>query len=148
MGLVGLAVCIAASAIGCKGESGTKASGKDDTKPKGAEPEVAPSKGPNFAQAFAFTEDKAKALFDRWLRAQNEGDFATYQSLFASRFGGVKRAGERVSRFSRDGWLSDRKRMFAKPSDCRRFGLGAEGGRWAFGCSFVALGSLADHVVA
>ena len=59
--------------------------------------------------------DDARAVVDRWLAAQNAGDLAAYEALFASRFTGVRRSGPRTVRFDRAGWLRDRKRMFAKP---------------------------------
>ncbi|MBL8785923.1 MAG: nuclear transport factor 2 family protein [Deltaproteobacteria bacterium] len=49
-----------------------------------------------------------------WLAAQNAGDFASYSALYAPRFTGVKRAGDRTTRFDRARWLVDRQRMFGK----------------------------------
>lgn len=60
-------------------------------------------------------EAAARALLDAWLAAQNEGDLEAYSVLFASRFEGVKRAEERVYRFTREGWLENRARMFQRP---------------------------------
>jgi len=54
------------------------------------------------------------ALVDRWKAAQNQGDFAAYQGLYARRMTGVKRVGARVFRFDRAGWMADRGRMFKK----------------------------------
>ncbi len=54
------------------------------------------------------------ALVDRWKNAQNQGDFAAYQALYAQKMNGVKRVGARVFRFDRAGWLTDRERMFKK----------------------------------
>ena len=65
----------------------------------------------------AIGEDRARALLDQWLAAQNRGDFAAYEALYAARFEGVKRVGERVRRFARAGWMADRKRMFGKPME-------------------------------
>lgn len=55
------------------------------------------------------------AVVDAWLAAQNAGDFAAYEALYADRFGGVKRVGARTWRFDRAGWLADRRRMFEAP---------------------------------
>jgi hypothetical protein len=55
---------------------------------------------------------EARALLDRWVAAQNRGDFDAYRALYAPRFVGVRRSGERTVRFDLDGWLRDRKRMF------------------------------------
>lgn len=54
----------------------------------------------------------AQALLDAWLRAQNGGDFAAYERLYAPRFTGVRRSGPRVRRFDRAGWMTDRRTMF------------------------------------
>ncbi|HEX5659493.1 MAG TPA: hypothetical protein VFX59_19995 [Polyangiales bacterium] len=55
------------------------------------------------------------ALLARWTEVQNAGDFAGYEQLYASKFLGIKRAGDKTTRFARESWLADRKRMFAKP---------------------------------
>ena len=59
-------------------------------------------------------ESAAKAVFDQWLASQNEGDFSRYTKLYATKFEGVKRSGEKVRRFNRAGWLTDREKMFQK----------------------------------
>lgn len=59
-------------------------------------------------------DPEVRALVDKWLAAQNGGDFAAYQQLYASRFTGVRRSGPRVVRFDRAGWMNDRQRMFGK----------------------------------
>jgi hypothetical protein len=64
----------------------------------------------------AVSEAEARALVAAWLDAQNQGDFSVYQTLYAARFDGIKRVGERISRFDRAGWLKDRERMFQTPS--------------------------------
>jgi len=60
-------------------------------------------------------DTEARALLTRWLDAQNKGDFATYEKLYATRAYGEKRAGPRLYKFDRKGWLKDRQRMFARP---------------------------------
>jgi hypothetical protein len=57
-------------------------------------------------------ESDARALLASWEAAQNAGDFAAYERLYAKRFTGVKRSGPRTRSFARAGWLEDRKRMF------------------------------------
>ena len=57
-------------------------------------------------------EAEARALLQAWLDAQNTARFGAYARLYAPRFFGVKRAGPRVARFNRKGWLADRKKMF------------------------------------
>ena len=57
----------------------------------------------------------AHVLLLRWLDAQNTGNFADYQSLYAPSFTGVRRSGPRTASFDRAGWMADRERMFRKP---------------------------------
>lgn len=60
-------------------------------------------------------EAEVRALVEKWLAAQNGGDFAAYQALYAAKMEGVKRVGDRTWRFDRKGWFDDRQRMFGKP---------------------------------
>ncbi len=57
----------------------------------------------------------ADGLLARWLDAQNRGDFAAYQALYARDFTGVRRSGEKVVELDRAAWMRDRARMFKKP---------------------------------
>lgn len=57
----------------------------------------------------------AQALLDVWVKAQNQGDFAAYKALYASKMMGIKRAGSRSTSFNREGWLEDREAMFLRP---------------------------------
>jgi ketosteroid isomerase-like protein len=57
----------------------------------------------------------ARAVVERWVQAQNTGDFTAYGALYAQTFHGVRRSGKRMARFDRAGWLRDRARMFKKP---------------------------------
>lgn len=63
----------------------------------------------------AIEQAKIEALVNAWLDAQNRGDLEAYTGLYASRFTGVRRVGERASSFDREGWIKDRGRMFKKP---------------------------------
>lgn len=63
----------------------------------------------------AVDEAGARKLVDAWLAAQNSGDFAAYEALYAPKLEGIKRVGARTWRFDRAGWLADRKRMFKHP---------------------------------
>jgi hypothetical protein len=67
------------------------------------------------AGAAGLDEAGARALVERWLKAQNTQDFAGYQALYAQKFDGIKRAGARTRAFDRKSWLADRQKMFAKP---------------------------------
>ena len=59
-------------------------------------------------------EAQVRALLDAWLAAQNGGDLEAYSLLYAERFYGTKRSGQRTRTFERKFWLRDRKRMFDK----------------------------------
>ena len=67
------------------------------------------------AEPVAIAEAELKQLLAAWLAAQNSGQFEAYQALYATKFYGVKRAGQREVRFDRAGWLNDRQKMFQKP---------------------------------
>src|SRR6476659_2556625 len=58
---------------------------------------------------------EARTLVDAWLAAQNKGDFAAYEKLYAQKFTGVRRSGPRTASLDRAGWMRDRQRMFQKP---------------------------------
>jgi hypothetical protein len=60
------------------------------------------------------SRDAVTAVLERWLAAQNSGDFAAYSALYGDSFRGVRRSGDRTVRLDRAGWLADRERMFAK----------------------------------
>lgn len=53
-------------------------------------------------------------LVQRWVRLQNQADFAGYSALYAPGFSGIKRVGERQTLFDRAGWLQDRQKMFQR----------------------------------
>jgi ketosteroid isomerase-like protein len=57
---------------------------------------------------------EGRKLLGEWLRAQNAGDFDAYAKLYAKKFAGVRRSGERVVKLDYAGWLADRRRMFKK----------------------------------
>ena len=59
-------------------------------------------------------EPAAQATLDAWMAAQNQGQFAAYSELYATKFNGVKRSGPRVRRMNREVWLKDRQGMFKK----------------------------------
>src|SRR5262249_52277747 len=48
------------------------------------------------ALAVPLDEAKVKATVDRWLAAQNQGDFAAYGSLYAPSFTGIRRSGAKT----------------------------------------------------
>lgn len=63
----------------------------------------------------SMTEAQIEAFVHRWLATQNDGDFEAYGSLYAERFFGIRRSGDRERSFDRDGWMQDRERMFDSP---------------------------------
>ena len=65
-----------------------------------------------FAIPEKIQESDVRRVLSAWLKAQNEGDFDSYASLYANRFDGIKRAGKKTFQFDRKGWLKDRKGMF------------------------------------
>src|SRR5512139_4122140 len=67
------------------------------------------------ATGSAVDETAVRALVASWVEAQNKGDFAAYQKLYAAKVEGIKRSGQRTWRFDKKGWLDDRGRMFKKP---------------------------------
>ncbi|MDH5641081.1 MAG: nuclear transport factor 2 family protein [Nitrospira sp.] len=60
------------------------------------------------------TEQAVTALVDRWLAAQNAGDFSAYSALYSETFTGVLRTGGQAKELDHDGWLASRKRMFER----------------------------------
>jgi hypothetical protein len=77
---------------------------------------VAPAAASAVSTASApIAEADLLALLTSWTEAQNHGDFAAYEKFYASKFLGIKRAGEKTTSYAREPWLTDRKRMFAKP---------------------------------
>jgi len=58
--------------------------------------------------------EDARGFLERWLDAQNTGEFDAYQKLYADDFRGVRRSGPRSATFDRNSWLEDRRRMFQK----------------------------------
>lgn len=64
------------------------------------------------AAASAAERKAGEALVVRWLVAQNDGNFAAYQALYAQSFAGTKRVGKQAKTFDRAGWIKDRKAMF------------------------------------
>lgn len=80
-----------------------------------AVPSAAASARPAAPTEPPLDEAGVRALLDRWLSAQNGGDFKAYQELYAPRFTGVKRSGSYSKSFDRKGWLRDREGMFTRP---------------------------------
>jgi len=99
--------------VGC-GESGRDDRAVVPPPSANATTTVATPTAPVASKAATIPEAEVRRLLDAWLAAQNRGDFDTYAALYAQKFEGVKRSGERVYNFDRDSWLKDRRRMFEK----------------------------------
>ncbi len=104
------------TAVGCK-----------DAKPKKTDPNTPvtsaqplpvtakdAASGDAEARAEVIATDKLQSFVDQWLAAQNGGDFASYEAMYATKFTGTKRVGPRVTQFARKNWLADRQRMFKR----------------------------------
>ena len=75
---------------------------------------ASPASTPAAAPPAAPDELAVRTLVYRWLRAQNEGDFAAYSALYAPCFHGLRRSGDGAVVLDYEGWLRDRERMFKK----------------------------------
>lgn len=106
---------IVIGAIACRDKAPTAGNEAHAT----STPNVAPTPPSTASTATAASpsleETEVRSLLTAWLATQNDGDFEAYAALYAQKFEGVKRSGERVYTFDREGWLKDRKRMFEKP---------------------------------
>jgi hypothetical protein len=111
-----IAVVAVLAASACKGGSklGGAGTGSASGSAAGSAAAVAPADARPAAPAL-LAEADVRALIDAWLAAQNTGNFAAYEQLYAGRFDGIKRVRARTWRFARAEWLVDRKRMFAHP---------------------------------
>jgi hypothetical protein len=83
---------------------------------------------PGGARSAADANAPARAFFERWLAAQNGGDFAAYKELYSPRFHGIRRSGKRLAKLDYAGWMSDRERMFKKKMTVAAEGLTISGG--------------------
>jgi hypothetical protein len=98
-------------AAACRGGDGAATKPEPGSAPAGSGSAAVADPPPRATLA----EADVRAVVDAWLAAQNAGDFAAYQALYAARMDGIKRAKGQTWRFDRDGWLADRERMFARP---------------------------------
>jgi ketosteroid isomerase-like protein len=102
-------------AMGCdKAEPAPKAPEAPTAQTPATDPGAAKAPEAPKAAPAAIAEADLKALLDGWTDAQNRGDLEAYTALYATRFTGVKKVGDRASSFDRDGWIKDRGRMFKK----------------------------------
>lgn len=66
------------------------------------------------AAAPVIPEAEVKKVVGTWLDSQNSGNLTAYLALYADRFEGVRRSGERTARMDRKGWAKARTQLFAK----------------------------------
>lgn len=78
-------------------------------------PAIAPTDTAAGPVAATIAQAEVVALLEAWKAAQNARDIAAYSRLYAARFEGVRRAGDRERRFDRAGWLADRRNMMSLP---------------------------------
>ena len=111
----GLIVAVS-SLAGCK--SADKAEENAPKSPnRGEKPLAKPDDGavkPARPAVKPIAASAVKDLMQRWLAAQNEGDFPAYEALYAERLEGVRRSGEKIVRLDRKGWVKERGRMFKR----------------------------------
>lgn len=106
-------ICSLVLAVGCAKEGEKKPAAAVGARDAGAKAAVPPKRKPADSGVSA-PDAQARAFLDRWLKGQNGGDFAAYSALYAPDFQGVRRSGKSVKKFDHDGWLADRKKMFAE----------------------------------
>jgi ketosteroid isomerase-like protein len=107
--LSGLVACLCACSEPSGANPAASQSATSAVAATGSADRSASSPGP------AIDEKAVRALVDDWVAAQNKGDFASYEKLYAAKLEGIKRSGPRTWRFDRKGFLEDRERMFKKP---------------------------------
>jgi hypothetical protein len=108
-----LAYAVICTLVCCKSEQRQAAPAPSVSPARIAERDGAPPPPSAASPAVStFDETNARGLIQRWLKAQNEHDFAAYSALYATRFSGTKRVGSYTKRFDRSGWLRDRQPMF------------------------------------
>lgn len=87
----------------------------------------------------------ARALFEAWLAAQNAGDFAAYQALYAPRFEGVRRSGTQTARLDRKRWMKERAAMFRQKPAVGAKGLAVRATRDGATIDFVQTWAIASY---
>ena len=107
----GLSLACVAVFLGCSGSDAKPAPAAKPSPP--AAPVVEAKAVVQSAQLDV--ELQARRLVDAWLAAQNSGDFAAYGTLYAERFQGIRRTGDKTVRLpGKQVWLADRARMFER----------------------------------
>jgi len=75
------------------------------------------------ASVYRIASTDAESVMQKWLAAQNTGNFKAYEQLYADRFTGIRRSGTRVVPMNRAKWLADREKMFRRPMKVTASGL-------------------------
>jgi ketosteroid isomerase-like protein len=102
---------------GCSGGGSPSAGPDPSSTTSGAASATAAATATSVVEAplpAAIPEADVKKLIAVWLDAQNSGDLNAYLALYADRFEGVRRSGERMARMDRKGWVAARTKLFAK----------------------------------
>lgn len=121
-GLLLLAVALlCSSSWACKSESSTATgtTGAVTVAPGVTQSAGSPTAGASasataqVAAAPSISDAEVRALVGDWVLTQNAVDFTHYAALYADRFTGIKRVGNKKPlSFDRESWLEDRKTMF------------------------------------
>lgn len=81
------------------------------------EPQKPPPAPPPIEKKPVESDDAlVRKLVDRWVEAQNQGDFKTYSELYARRFRGERFAGDKLRTYERVSWLDERRQMMRAPT--------------------------------
>ena len=67
------------------------------------------------------SEIELQRFLNRWIRAQNGGDFKAYMSLYGERFEGTRGSGSQTLKLDRPRWERESQVVFAKPIHVRLF---------------------------
>jgi len=110
------AFLLLALAPACRSDSPPPPSGGA---PTGPAPTPAPAETAAHRMPEPVKTDDARAVLDRWVAAQNDGQFDAYAALYAPRFEGVRRSGPRVVHLDRARWMKEREAMFMKKMEVK-----------------------------
>lgn len=105
---------VLACAVSACGDADPKPPAAPSSSQAPSPPVAAPKPAQSERAKRTLAREDLQRLLDSWLAAQNSGEFAAYEALYAPGMRGVKRVGERETRMDRAQWMTDRARMFRK----------------------------------
>lgn len=114
LALSGFAACKSSGDAAGSPEAARRLAPSPSQRPTTGEPHQPPAGASGSSKTTAESdapEAAVRTLLAAWLAAQNTGDFAAYERLYAERFTGIKRVGAHTARFDRKAWMKDRTRM-------------------------------------